>query len=230
MAQVWLGHALHAASILVAYAAMLAVFDQAWETLFGWLGLALVLQGIDDVLHFSVRVDDTADAPQSPADPGYLVWFLTTVFVPVIALLHAGFLDNIAGSLVAGLILLSAFYRFAVQPTDRTVGSFTGLPAAWAVVAFLLHAFDATPVAAVLMIGLVLVLNLVPTPWPHPLLAERWQTQTRAVAALWLFAAAVTLWRGFPAEQWAKAIFIGCAVYAVVWVMTTMRDTAQSTR
>jgi phosphatidylcholine synthase len=230
MAHVWLGHALHAASILVAYVAMLAVFDQAWETLYGWLGVALILQGIDDALGFSHGGDDDQNTALVRTDSGYLVWFLTTVFVPVIALLHAGFLDNIGGTLVAGLILLGAFYRFAFQATDLRSGAFVGLPAAWAVVAFLLHAFDATPVAAVLTIGLVLVLNLVPIPWPHPLLAERWQVQTRAVAALWLFAAAVTLWRGFPADQWAKAIFIGCAVYAVIWVITSPRELNQTTR
>jgi phosphatidylcholine synthase len=230
MAHVWLRHALHAASILVAYVAMLAVFDQAWETLYGWLGLALILQGVDDAVSFSNSDNHDVDAPHARTDPGYVVWFLTTVFVPVIALLHAGFLDNIAGTLVAGLILLGAFYRFAFQATDRRSGSFMGLPAAWAVVAFLLHAFDATPVAAVLTIGVVLVLNLIPIPWPHPFLAERWQMPTRAVAAIWLFAAAATLWRGFPAEHWAKVIFIGCGVYAVIWVITALREGNQTTR
>lgn len=228
VAQVWLGHALHAASILVAYAAMLAVFDQAWEALYAWLGLALVLQGVDDVRIVSASGDELVEDAPLAAGPGYLVWFLTTVFVPVIALLHAGFLDNVAGTLVAGLILVAAFYRFVFQATERLSGSFTGLPAAWAVVAFLLHAFDATPVAAVLAIGLVLVLNLIPIDWPHPVLASRWQNQTRAVTALWLVAAAMTLWQGFPAENWAKTVFIGCAVYGVVWAITTLHQTEQS--
>ncbi len=230
MSHIWLGHALHAANVLVSYVAMLAVFDQAWETLFGWLGLALILQGIDDVRLTSLQTVDSEDGALLQADPGYLVWFLTSVFVPVIALLHAGFLDNVAGSVVAGLILIAAFYRVGFQARERSVGSFNGVPAGWAVVAFLLHAFDATPVAAVLVIGLVLVLNLVPLPWPHPILAAHWQTQTRAVAALWLVTAAVTVWRGFPAEQWAKAIFIGCAIYAVVWVVATLRTTSHSQR
>ncbi|MFX8899396.1 hypothetical protein ABTN01_20220, partial [Acinetobacter baumannii] len=76
--------------------------------------------------------------------------------------------------------------------------------------------FDATPLAAVLAVGLALVLSLIPFLWPNPLHSARWRVLTRTLLALWVGTSAFTLLHGFPATPLAKALLLACALYGVM--------------
>lgn len=219
-----IAHFLGATGGVCALLALLAVFDQAWEQVYCWLGFALILQaaGSEDaaLLAFPAFVDQNdpeCDEQHVPIDE--IGGFLASVFVPVVAMLHAGFLDGWAGAAVGCMIVLSALYRLAYmanhpnQPATR----FLGLPAAWSIIGFYLHAFDATPLAAVLAIGLGIILSLVPINWPKPLNSERWPFFTRALVVVWLATATYTLAHGFQVPIWGtKAVLIGIAVYGLL--------------
>ena len=218
-----IAHFLAAAGVLCAMLALLAVFDQAWEQVYGWLGIALIIQvaSAGDAAFLplidSFESYDVEDEAQ-PAPISSIAAFLSMVFVPVVAMLHAGFLDGLAGATVAGIIMLAALYRlaFMVQP-DHTVSRFVGLPAGWSIIGFYLHSFDATPLAAVLTIGLGIVLGLMPLNWPNPLHSERWPLMTRGVVVVWFATAAVTLVRGFQATaSLTKAILLAIALYGLL--------------
>jgi len=225
-----IAHLLASVGVMSAMMALLTVFDQSWEYVYGWLGLALITQAISaggpDLLPFADYDDlPEADDVSLHSRPAAIVAFLTGVFVPVIAMLHAGFLDGIAGVAFGSVILLAALYRlvFVAQPSEPAA-RIVGLPAAWGIIGFYLHAFDATPLASVLGIGLAIVLGLIPLNWPHPLFSERWPTMTRAIVLVWFATAAVTLWYGFPAAPFAKAILMATALYGLIlaaWIART---------
>jgi phosphatidylserine synthase len=213
-------HLLGSVGVLSALFAVLAVFDQSWETVYAWLGLGILVQ-IWDCFEAKPRrlPEPTAGAVQSLS----IIAFLNSVFVPVVAMLHAGFLDGIAGVVVGGLILLSAQYRLCfLRSSERA--PFTGFPAVWSIVGFHLHAFDATPAAAILAIGLGIVFGLLPLNWPHPLWSRRWPLLTRAVAVVWLVTAAAALWHGFPATTAAKAVFVAAGIYGALLTVLLARE------
>ena len=223
MRRVMVAHFLASTSVVGALLALLAVFDQAWENVYGWLGLALILQtaGSDDAALLPLPVSvDRPDIEEDvlPVPIAAIASFLTAVFVPVIAMLHAGFLDGLAGAAVASIIMLSALYRIGFVERPGINGSrFLGLPAAWSIIGFYLHAFDATPLAAVLAIGLGIVLGLVPLSWPNPLSSERWPQLTRALVVVWFATAAYALTQGFQATApITKAILLGTAAYGLL--------------
>ena len=73
--------------------AILAVFAGAWEAVFGWLGLALVIDGIDGTFARMAKVKQRL--PRFSGDRLDLVIdYVTYVFVPVVAMLQAGFLQG----------------------------------------------------------------------------------------------------------------------------------------
>lgn len=210
--------------------ALLAVFDQSWEYVYGWLGLALLTQAASARDFAVLTLIDHDEPPETEAAgpqlrPAAIVAFLTGVFVPVVAMLHAGFLDGIAGAAFGGVILLAALYRIVFIPQKPVDGArIVGFPAAWNIVGFYLHAFDATPLASILAIGLGIVLGLVPLGWPHPLFSERWPAMTRVIVLIWLMTAACTLWYGFPATSLAKSILLAIAIYGLIltaWIART---------
>ena len=142
------------AGALSALFALLAVFDQSWELAYLWLGIWLLAIAWESLLlPHTPPIDAVQGGLPDRSASMTVVTFLHTVFVPVVAMLHAGFLDGVAGVIVAILIVLSEQYRLAYTDWGAHRHSFTGLPASWGVLAFYFHAFDATPVAAILTIG-----------------------------------------------------------------------------
>lgn len=230
MRHVIIAHSLASVGVMSAMMALLAVFDQSWEYVYGWLGLALITQAVSAGGSAAWPFADDGDLPEADeilllSRPAAIVAFLTGVFVPVIAMLHAGFLDGIAGVAFGSVILLAALYRlvFVAQPAEPAT-RIVGLPAAWGIIGFYLHAFDATPLASVLGIGLAIVLGLVPMNWPHPLHSERWPVMTRAIVVVWFGTAAATLWYGFPASPLSKSILLATALYGLIlaaWIART---------
>lgn len=227
-----IAHFIGAAGVLCAMLGLLAVFDQAWEQVYGWLGVTLMIQA-------AAGRDATLRSPPEPLElhgegetkPAVSVSpianFLTMAFVPVIAMLHAGFLDGLTGVAVAALIMLVALYRlaFIVQPPEYEA-RFVGLPATWGVIGFYLHALDATPLAAVLAIGLGIVLGLAPLNWPNPLHSERWPLLTVGMVVMWFATAAYALFHGFQAmPSITKAILLGIAAYGLLLTALMARVT-----
>jgi phosphatidylserine synthase len=235
-------HILVSVGVLSALFALLAVFDQSWELVFAWLGLGILAQIAAILLPpplltspeqppsvlSSHELSTRSLAVRNYASSLEVVSFLHNVFVPVVAMLHAGFLDGVAGVVVAGLILVSAQYRQANTDAGAQRDSFIGLPAAWGVVAFYFHAFDATPAAAFLAIGLGIILGLMPFAFPHPLQTLRWASMSRAISAIWLVTAAVVLWHGFPATVPAKAILLVAATYGIGLAVLLAQDPVSS--
>ncbi|NJO33118.1 MAG: hypothetical protein HC869_08210 [Rhodospirillales bacterium] len=83
-------HVFTATGIVCGLMALLAVFAGAWTAVFGWLGLALVIDGIDGTFARMAKVK--RHLPRFSGDQLDLVIdYVTYVFVPVIAMLQAGF-------------------------------------------------------------------------------------------------------------------------------------------
>jgi phosphatidylcholine synthase len=194
--------------------ATLAVGSGAWETVFAWLGLAIVIDGVDGALARRVRVRERL--PRFSGDRlDLVVDYVTYVFVPTLALLQAGFLAGWWGVTLAGLILLSSLFHFCDTASKAGDNSFVGFPAVWNLVAFYIFAFDLSQAATAALVLACVALTFVPLKWVHPLRTVRLRPVTIGAAVLWGLAAAVVLWSGFPAGPWAGAVLLLAAGYGV---------------
>lgn len=209
--------------------ALLAILDQNWEAVYAWLGVGLIVELYEGARRHESRTTDASPAADSPSDLGpstplIVVIFLNSVFVPIFLLVHAGFLEGPFGLVIAALVLWSAQYHLTFCTWGDMPTAYVGFPAAWNLVAFYLHAFDATPIAAVLVIGLGVIATLIPLPWPHPLRVTGWSHVGRLGVMVWLGTAAVTLWKGFPTTPAAKAVFVLCIVGYLAVVLKAALD------
>jgi phosphatidylcholine synthase len=194
--------------------ATLAVASGAWETVFAWLGLAVVIDGVDGALARRVRVHERL--PRFSGDRlDLVVDYVTYVFVPALALLQAGFLVGWWGVTLAGLILLSSLFHFCDTASKAGDNSFVGFPAVWNLVAFYVFALGLPQWAAAALVLVCVALTFVPFRWAHPLRTARLRTVTLAACAVWTAAAAAVLWSGFPADAWAGALLLLTAGYGI---------------
>jgi phosphatidylcholine synthase len=213
----WAAALVHVFTALGAVCALLATHAAvagAWETMFAWLGVAVIIDGVDGTLARRAKVKQWL--PRFSGDRLDLVIdYLTYVFVPTFALLQAGFLIGAWGLALAALILLSSLFHFSDTGSKAADHSFVGFPAIWNLVAFYIFAFAVPrPAAAALVLSCV-ALTFVPLKWAHPMRTVRLRPVTIAAAVLWGIAAAFVIGSGFPAGPWSGTALLLVAAYGI---------------
>jgi phosphatidylcholine synthase len=205
-------HCFTALGIVCALFAMLCVLSHAWEAMFAWLGLALIIDAVDGALARVARVQSRL--PRFSGDRLDLVIdYVTYVFVPALALLQAEYLRGYSGLWLVCLILLSSLFHFSDTQSKTPDHSFVGFPAVWNLVAFYVFALGLSRTAAALVVAACVVLTFVPLKWAHPVRTPLLWPVTFVLTAMWALAAVATLWSGFPAQPWAQAALLISAVY-----------------
>jgi phosphatidylcholine synthase len=192
--------------------AALAAFDGAWERMFIWLGVALVIDGIDGTFARMAHVEERL--PRFSGERlDLVVDYVTYVFVPALALLRAGHLTGTWGLVIAALILLSSLYHFSDLASKGEDYSFIGFPAIWNVVAFYVFVLSPPAWLTYLILLALVVLTFVPMPWVHPMRVKRLQAVTLATTAAWAIAAIAAVWAGFPPPLWTQIVLVAAALY-----------------
>ncbi len=207
-------HVFTALGIVCALLATRAMLAGAWEQGFAWLGVALVIDGVDGTLARMARVSERL--PRFSGDRLDLVIdYVTYVFVPALALVQAGYLGGGFGVFLASLILLSSLFHFCDLESKSADHCFVGFPAIWNVVAFYVFAFQMPGWAAAVLVLTCVALTFVPLRWAHPMRTPLMWPVTLALTAAWCVAAVITLWSGFPAGGASKAVLLIAAAYGV---------------
>ena len=192
-------HAFTALGVVCALMATRAVLAGAWEEMFAWLGVALLIDGIDGTL--ARLADVTVRLPRFSGERLDLVIdYVTYVFVPALALLQAGYLQGPAGVVLASLILMSSLFHFADTESKADDYSFVGFPAVWNIVAFYVFAFDMSVSVVTIVVSTCVVLTFVPMRWAHPLRTPALWLATLAAWSCCGAWPAHAVWSGFPAS------------------------------
>jgi phosphatidylcholine synthase len=218
MRMAWPAALVHLFTALGAVCALLATraaLSAAWEQVFGWLGIALIIDGIDGT--FARLANVKTRLPRFSGDRLDLVIdYMTYVFVPALALLQAGFLGSAGwGVMLGSIILLSSLFHFSDTESKTEDHSFVGFPAIWNIVAFYAFAFSMPTAVSVPLVLICAALTFVPLHWVHPLRTPLLWPITFAVTAMWLLAALGALWSGFPAGSFTKGVLLLGAAYGV---------------
>jgi phosphatidylcholine synthase len=226
----WLAASVHlftALGIVCALFAVHAILDRAFETAFIWLGVALIIDGIDGA--FARALDVKRRVPRFSGEKlDQVVDYVTYVFVPVLALQLGGYLVGLWGGLLAVLILLSSLYHFGDEGNKSDDHCFVGFPAIWNIVAFYIFAFAFPGWAVSLLVLTCVALTFVRMRWLHPFRVQALRPVNLAMSGLWALATIWTVAVGFPASAGAMAVLGLVAVYgiglSVLWPMLGGED------
>ncbi len=198
-----------------AFLATLAVFARAWEEVFFWLTVALIVDGVDGPL---ARAFDVGQRLKrfSGERLDLVVDYLTYVFVPVLALHFAGYLPGTLGLVLCCAVLLSSLFHFADVDSKAETNHFIGFPAVWNIVAFYIFALDLSVWLAGLVVIFFIVMTFVPLRFVHPVRVTSWRHVTLAATVIGVVALCITLWSGFPASLLVQVVLVAVAVYFAV--------------
>lgn len=220
-------HFFTALGIVCGLQALLAAIGGAWTAVFWWLGLALVIDGVDGTFARMAKVK--TNLPRFSGEQLDLVIdYVTYVLVPVVAMLQAGFLQGAPGFILACLILLSSLFHFSDTQSKADDYSFVGFPAIWNAVAFYVFAFDLAQWATALVVLVCSGLTFVPLKWAHPLRTAAFRSLTMVAMGAWAIAAASTLLTGFPASALERSVLLLTGIYGVALTLWNGRSTRNS--
>jgi phosphatidylcholine synthase len=197
----------------IALIAMLEAVREHWANMFGWLGVALIIDAIDGPL--ARKLDVVRLQPDWSGEVlDLVVDFVTYVFVPAYAITASGMLLPLAAPILGiGIVVSSALY-FADRRMKAADNHFRGFPALWNTAAFYLFLLHPQPALATLGVAVLIALTFAPFHVLHPIRVVRLRWLTLWLLAAWAALAVYTLACDFSVG--APIIAGLCAIAAYV--------------
>ena len=218
-AKAWGVHAITASGVILALLALLAVIDGNPKLCLLWLGLALLVDGLDGTL--ARRYDVKTVLPHFDGSTLDLVIdYLTYVFIPAIFLYRFIPLPDYTPLFAVGLILVSSLFCFCNLNMKSQDNYFVGFPAAWNVVVLYFYLLDVHPWATLAIIVALAALTLTKMKFLHPFRVRQFMPLNIIVTFVWLISSGVLVVQ-YPAQpdwlMWlwatASAYFVGMCLW-----------------
>lgn len=188
----WLLHVLTASGAVLGFTALEAAMRADAPMTFLWLGLALIVDGVDGPIARALDVERTTPNIDGTA-LDLVVDYLTYVVAPVAYLTAASAYPAGTGGVFGAFILLTSLYTFARRDMKADSADFRGFPATWNLVAAAFVVTGAAPwtaAAVTIVLGLLTFTNLRAV---HPIRVVALRPWTIAATILWLAASAVAI-------------------------------------
>jgi len=205
-------HAFTATGAVFALLALLSAVESRWAEMFGWLVVALVIDGVDGAL--ARRTDVVTNAPIiDGALLDLVIDFLTYVFVPAFALVRSGLLDGPAGFLAAVVMVFASSLYFADTRMKTPDKSFSGFPAAWNMLALIVFTVAPRPGTTLAVVIVLTVAMFVPVKFVHPVRTVRWRLVSLPVAVAWIAVAGWAALSDFAVPAGARLVLLATSLY-----------------
>src|SRR5579862_6570442 len=205
-------HVFTACGAACALLALIAAVSADWPKMFVWLGIALVIDGVDGTFARRLRVAEVL--PRWSGDVlDLVVDILTYVFVPAYALAAGGLVPPTLATAVGLLVAVTGSLYFADRQMKTPDYYFRGFPAAWNVAVFYLFVLKLPASVAALMVVALAVLTFVPVHFIHPIRIPLLRAVTLAALVLWALFAILALVDNLAPGPWIVAALCLLAVY-----------------
>ncbi|CAN5675599.1 CDP-alcohol phosphatidyltransferase family protein [soil metagenome] len=205
-------HLLTASGAALALMALVAAVKAEWALMFGWLGLAFIVDGIDGPLARRVNIKQNA-ANWDGELLDLVIDYLTYVFIPAFALIYAGILPDPYGLLMALLVALTGAFYFADVRMKNEDNTFSGFPAAWQMVVLVLLTLDTRLWPTMALIVALAIAQFFALKFIHPVRTRRWRAVNLPVTLAWVGFAGWSAWEGFDPPAACRIGLIATSVW-----------------
>jgi phosphatidylcholine synthase len=207
-------HVFSACGAACALLALVAAVRGEWATMFGWLGLALIIDGVDGTLARRLHVAKVL--PRWSGDVlDLVVDILNYVFVPAYALAASGLLPKSLAVALGILIVVTGSLYFADRLMKTSDYYFRGFPALWNIAAFYLFILKPAPWIAATTIVALAAMTFVPFHVVHPVRIAHLRAITTAALSVWAMLAVLALAENLNPAVWTVVALCVLAIYFV---------------
>jgi phosphatidylcholine synthase len=205
-------HVFTASGSAVALLALYAAIDRNFPACFAWLGLALLIDGVDGTLARVAKVTETASA----IDGGVLdlvIDFLTYVLVPMVALWRSDLMPVTLSFWLSVIVVFASALYFADTRMKTSDYWFRGFPAIWNVLTIYLFVLRPPAWASATVILAATAAMFAPIVFVHPMRVKQLRVANIVASLAFLVFSVAAIAQDFDASLWVKIGFLAVAAY-----------------
>ena len=180
----WAVHGFTASGAVLGFLAIISILNNDLVGAFLWLGLALLIDGIDGSLARKFGVHEkTPNIDGSTLDN--VIDYLNYVIIPALMIYWFQMVPNGWEIILPAGMFAVSLYTFANINMKTNDYYFSGFPAVWNIVVLYFYILNTHPIINVIIILLLFILTFVPIKFVHPLRVKKIRNLTIFCTVLW---------------------------------------------
>jgi len=205
-------HLFTASGSFLAFVSLVAASEERWTAMFWWLGLALLVDGIDGPVARKLQVKEIL-----PTWSGELldniIDYVTYVLIPAFALYQRGFMGENLSFLSAAIIVVSSAIYYADTGMKTKENFFRGFPVVWNMVVFTLFVIEPGEWVSFAVVVIAGITTFLPMNFLHPVRVARLRWLNLPMTLLWCAFGAIALLQQMEAFDWVKVGIAATGIY-----------------
>ena len=213
----WAVHGFTASGAVLGFLAIISILNNDLVGAFLWLGLALLIDGIDGSLARKIGVlDKTPNIDGSTLDN--VIDYLNYVIIPALMIYWFQMVPNGWEIILPAGMFAVSLYTFANMNMKTNDYYFSGFPAVWNIVVLYFYILNTHPIINVIIILLLFIFTFIPIKFVHPLRVKKIRNLTIFCTVLWSattlkLVTAETNINLFAEEKIVILIWVVCSIY-----------------
>ena len=180
----WAVHGFTASGAVLGFLAIISILNNDLVGAFLWLGLALLIDGIDGSLARKIGVlDKTPNIDGSTLDN--VIDYLNYVIIPALMIYWFQMVPNGWEIILPAGMFAVSLYTFANMNMKTDDYYFSGFPAVWNIVVLYFYILNTHPIINVIIILLLFIFTFIPIKFVHPLRVKKIRNLTIFCTVLW---------------------------------------------
>mgnify|MGYP000333093024 FL=1 len=180
----WAVHGFTASGAVLGFVAIVSISNNDLVGAFLWLGLALLIDGIDGTLARKIGVlDKTPNIDGSTLDN--VIDYLNYVIIPALMIYWFQMVPNGWEIILPAGMFAVSLYTFANMNMKTNDYYFSGFPAVWNIVVLYFYILNTHPIINVIIILFLFIFTFIPIKFVHPLRVKKIRNLTIFCTVLW---------------------------------------------
>ena len=180
----WAVHGFTASGIVLGFLSVVAILNNDHVAAFLWLGLALLVDGIDGTLARKAKVNENLPTIDGSTLDNVIDYF-TYVIIPALMIYWFDMVPAGWGIICSAAILAASCYTFANIYQKTQDFYFSGFPALWNIVVLYFYIIGTSQWLNFWVILILIILTFIPIKYVHPLRVQSMRNVTLPVTVLW---------------------------------------------
>lgn len=208
-------HLLTASGSFLAFLSLVAASEKQWTAMFGWLGLALFVDGIDGPI--ARRLDVKYVLPNWSGELlDNIIDYVTYVLIPAFALYQSGFMGAGLSFLSGAIIVITSAIYYADTSMKTKENFFKGFPVVWNMVVFSLFVISPGEWVAFATVVVSAILSFMPIYFLHPVRVVRLRAVNLTIFLGWCAFAVIAIFYQLHAPLWVVLGLTATGIYIYV--------------
>jgi phosphatidylcholine synthase len=205
-------HILTSSGAFFAFLSLVAAAEKNFTISFLWLGIALLVDGVDGPLARKLEVKRwwphwSGDILDSVID------YVTYVMIPAFILYQSGLMGRYFSFTAAAIIVTTSAIYYADTRMKTEDYGFKGFPVCWNMVVFTLFIVSPSELLSFAVIVVTAILTFVPVIFVHPVRVKVMRIPTLTVFAVWSIGGLVALYYHLDSPVIVDVVIAAAAAY-----------------